>query len=61
MVAKGSERAERQIMDAQEVQRSLSRIAHEILEKNRGVDDLVLVGIHTRGVISCPNGWSKTS
>jgi pyrimidine operon attenuation protein/uracil phosphoribosyltransferase len=51
MGAKGSGRAERQIMDAQEVQRSLSRIAHEILEKNRGVEDLVLVGIHTRGVI----------
>ena len=37
-------------MDAQEMQRSLSRIAHEILERNRGVADLVLVGIHTRGV-----------
>ena len=51
MTERGSERAERQIMDAQEIQRSLSRIAHEILERNRGVDDLVLVGIHTRGVI----------
>ena len=37
-------------MDSQEMQRSLSRIAHEILEKNRGVEGLVLVGIHTRGV-----------
>ena len=38
-------------MDAQEIQRAMSRIAHEVLERNRGVDDLVLVGIHTRGVI----------
>ncbi|MYC29451.1 MAG: bifunctional pyr operon transcriptional regulator/uracil phosphoribosyltransferase PyrR [Chloroflexi bacterium] len=51
MTTTGSERQQRQIMDAQEMQRSLSRIAHEILEKNRGVGDLVLVGIHTRGVI----------
>ena len=51
MATTGSDRPERQIMDAQEIQRSLSRIAHEILERNRGVDDLVLVGIYTRGVI----------
>ncbi len=51
MAEMGNDRPERQIMDAQEIQRSLSRIAHEILERNRGVDDLVLVGIHTRGVI----------
>ena len=51
MTANSDSRSERQIMDAQEMQRSLSRMAHEILEKNRGVDDLVLVGIHTRGVI----------
>ena len=30
--------------------RSLTRIAHEIIERNRGVDDLALVGIRTRGV-----------
>ncbi|MCY4365030.1 MAG: bifunctional pyr operon transcriptional regulator/uracil phosphoribosyltransferase PyrR [Chloroflexi bacterium] len=51
MASSGTERPERQIMDAQEIQRSMSRIAHEILERNRGVGDLVLVGIHTRGVI----------
>ena len=51
MPANGSEMPERRIMDAQEIRRSLSRIAHEILERNRGVEDLVLVGIHTRGVI----------
>lgn len=33
------------------MQRALTRIAHEILESNRGVQDLVLLGIPTRGVI----------
>ena len=51
MTAKGNDRPERQIMNAQEMRRSLSRISHEILEKNRGVGDLVLVGIYTRGVV----------
>jgi len=37
-------------MDAAEIDRSLTRIAYEILEKNRGVADLVLVGIRTGGV-----------
>ncbi len=38
------------IMDSEKIRRSLTRIAHEIIEKNKGVDDLVLVGIKTRGV-----------
>ncbi|HEV8335509.1 MAG TPA: bifunctional pyr operon transcriptional regulator/uracil phosphoribosyltransferase PyrR [Candidatus Polarisedimenticolia bacterium] len=38
------------IMDAPKIDRTLSRIAHEILEKNRDLEDLVLVGIRTRGV-----------
>jgi pyrimidine operon attenuation protein/uracil phosphoribosyltransferase len=38
------------IMTAEEVRRALSRIAHEILERHQGADDLVLVGVHTRGV-----------
>jgi len=37
-------------MDAAEIDRSLNRIAYEILEKNKGVTDLVLVGIRTGGV-----------
>lgn len=37
-------------MDAAGVSRSLTRIAHEILERNRGVDDVALVGIRARGV-----------
>jgi pyrimidine operon attenuation protein/uracil phosphoribosyltransferase len=39
----------RVVMDAEAVRRSLSRIAHEILERNRGAEDLVLVGIVSRG------------
>ncbi len=41
---------ERQILDAQDIRRAVRRVAHEIIERNRGVSDLVLVGIHTRGV-----------
>jgi pyrimidine operon attenuation protein/uracil phosphoribosyltransferase len=37
-------------MDADRVSRSITRIAHEILERNRGVEDLALVGIRARGV-----------
>jgi pyrimidine operon attenuation protein / uracil phosphoribosyltransferase len=37
-------------MDAEKIDRALTRIAHEILERNREVEDLVLVGIRTRGV-----------
>lgn len=40
-----------QIMDKENVQRALLRIAHEILEKNKGVTDLCLIGIRTRGAI----------
>lgn len=36
-------------MGADEIERSLTRIAHQILEANRGADDLALVGIVTRG------------
>jgi len=38
------------LMDSERMSRSLTRIAHEILERNRGVGDLALVGIRTRGV-----------
>lgn len=40
----------RTVVDASEVSRSLTRIAHEILEANRGSADLVLLGVPTRGV-----------
>jgi len=38
------------VMDADRLSRSLARIAHEILERNRGVEDIALVGIRSRGV-----------
>ena len=41
---------ERQIMNQEDVRRALTRVAHEILEHNRGAGELVIVGIHTRGV-----------
>ena len=41
---------EKQIMTAKDVRRALTRIAHEILERNRGVEGLVFAGMHTRGV-----------
>lgn len=41
---------ERPILDGEDIRRAVMRIAHEIIERNRGVEDLVLVGIHTRGV-----------
>jgi len=39
-----------QVMDADRVSRALTRISHEILERNRGTGELALVGIRTRGV-----------
>lgn len=39
-----------ELLDAPAINRALTRIAHEILERNKGGDDLVLVGIKTRGV-----------
>ncbi len=37
------------VMEPDDVRRALTRIAHEIVERNRGTDDLVIVGIRTRG------------
>jgi|SRR5687767_13688576 pyrimidine operon attenuation protein/uracil phosphoribosyltransferase len=38
------------VMDADRIGRTLTRIAHEIVERNKGVDDIALVGVRTRGV-----------
>ena len=38
-----------QLLDAAEIRRVVTRIAHEILERNKGAEDLVLVGIAARG------------
>ncbi len=38
------------VVDADRMSRTLTRIAHEILERNRGLEELALIGIRTRGV-----------
>ena len=38
------------IMDEKAIERALFRISHEIIEKNKGVENLVLIGIKTRGM-----------
>lgn len=45
-----SQAAQRIVLDRVAIGRALTRIAHEILERNQGADQLALVGIHTRGV-----------
>ncbi len=40
----------RVVMDADRIDRSITRIAYEILEKNKGFEELALIGIRTRGV-----------
>lgn len=40
---------EKQILDADGLRRALTRIAHEILERNGGCEDLILVGMRSRG------------
>jgi len=42
--------AHRVLLDAEQVARTLSRIAHEIIERNDDLEAVALVGIHTRGV-----------
>ncbi|KRF06986.1 transcriptional regulator [Nocardioides sp. Soil777] len=38
------------VLDSGDIARALTRISHEILERNKGAADLVLLGLHTRGV-----------
>jgi len=40
----------KKIFDSDQIHRSLKRISHEILEKNHGANEILLLGIHTRGV-----------
>jgi pyrimidine operon attenuation protein/uracil phosphoribosyltransferase len=49
MIVANAER-EKVLLDREDVERTLSRIAHEIIEANPELDALALVGIHTRGV-----------
>lgn len=39
-----------QLLDEKGIERAIIRIAHEIIEKNKGVENIVLVGIKTRGI-----------
>jgi pyrimidine operon attenuation protein/uracil phosphoribosyltransferase len=43
-------RNERLVMDAQAIERALRRVAHEVLERNKGTEGLVLIGIRSRGI-----------
>lgn len=38
------------VLDSQAIRRALTRIAHEIIERNKGIENCVLVGIKTRGI-----------
>ncbi|HEX3614751.1 MAG TPA: bifunctional pyr operon transcriptional regulator/uracil phosphoribosyltransferase PyrR [Sporichthyaceae bacterium] len=40
----------RQVLEASDIRRALTRIAHEIVERNKGANDIVLFGVPTRGV-----------
>jgi len=50
MVRSDSASEDREVLDAEDVQRALTRIAHEVLERNKGAQSVVLLGIPTRGV-----------
>ena len=49
-----------QIMDARQVQRTITRMAHEIIERNKGVEDVVLAGLPfgRGGGLFCAGGRS---
>lgn len=42
-------RTKARVMDADDIRRAITRIAHEILERNSGTDNLAIIGIQTRG------------
>ncbi len=50
VTAPGIHHEGRTVLDSRDISRALTRIAHEILERNKGASDLVLLGIPTRGV-----------
>jgi pyrimidine operon attenuation protein/uracil phosphoribosyltransferase len=43
------EKIKAEILNPDDIRRIITRLSHEILEKNRGVENLVIIGIHTRG------------
>lgn len=38
------------VLDEQAIKRALTRIAHEIIERNKGIEEIIIVGIRTRGI-----------
>ncbi len=42
---------EKLVLDSSSIERAVVRMAHEILERNKGTESLAFVGIHTRGVV----------
>ena len=48
--ARGIFMSKKIIMTPEDIRRTLARIAHEIIERNRAIDHLLLIGMHTRGV-----------
>jgi pyrimidine operon attenuation protein/uracil phosphoribosyltransferase len=49
-VSQASVSAGKVLLDAEAIERTLSRIAHELIERNDDLEQVALVGIHTRGV-----------
>jgi pyrimidine operon attenuation protein/uracil phosphoribosyltransferase len=49
-LSQASVSAGRVVLDAEAIDRTLSRIAHEIIERNDDLDEVALIGIHQRGV-----------
>jgi pyrimidine operon attenuation protein / uracil phosphoribosyltransferase len=47
------------VLDEQAIGRALTRIAHQIIEKNKGIEDCILVGIRTRGIFLAQRLASK--
>ena len=45
-----SEPGYKQLFGADDIRRAIARLAHEVVERNEGVDNLVLVGLRTRGI-----------
>jgi pyrimidine operon attenuation protein/uracil phosphoribosyltransferase len=48
-----AQRSDVPVLEAVDIARALTRVAHEVVERNKGVSDLVLLGIPTRGVTLC--------
>jgi pyrimidine operon attenuation protein/uracil phosphoribosyltransferase len=41
---------QKQLLDADDIRRAVARLAHEVVERNSGIESLVLVGLRTRGI-----------